>query len=100
MNRILANGYIYRSAQGISIENRLKLVIKTDYKNVTESFLEKVKNELIRSGYTSDWLSVNKHGTLEDYYISEWDQISYTYKNNSGGGWLPIAETVEITILK
>ena len=100
MKKILANGYIYRSEQGISIENRLKLVIRTDYKNVTKTFLEKAKNELLEAGYISDWLSINQYGTLGDYYISDWDQMSYTYENNSGGGFIPIGEIVEITILK
>ena len=100
MKKILANGYIYRTEQGISIENRNRLVIRTNYKNVTKTFLEKVKNKLIEDGYTSDWLSINQYGTLGEYYSSSWDQISYSYKDNSGGGFIPIGEIVEITILK
>lgn len=104
MDKILAHGYVYKADQEVSTENRLRLrqrlVVKTNYKNVTSSFLEKVKNKIIENGYKSDWLAINKHCFLEDYYISEWDQLSYTYKNNSGGGSIPIGETVEITILK
>ena len=98
MKKILANGYVYDGKKGISIDNRKRLIINTDYKNITSSFLEKVEKKIIDSDYVSNWLSIQKHGFLEEHYINEWNQLTYTRKN--GGGSISLEDLVEITILK
>lgn len=103
MRKILANGYIYKVKEEedvILVHNRLRLMVNTDYTNITESFLQKVKSKLIELGYTSDWLSITKNGFLEETSINEWNQLDYKVANNSGGGSIPLETLIEIEILK
>ena len=81
------------------VQHRLRLVVETDYTNITEELNRKVRGKIEELGYFSiREINLSKGGWLKDYKVNQWNQ--FDYKQDGGSGAIPMEKIVEITILK
>lgn len=81
------------------VQHRLRLVVETDYTNITEELNRKVRAKIEELGYFSlREINLSKGGWLKDYKVNQWNQ--FDYKQDGGFGTIPMEKIVEITIAK